>query len=254
MRMGIILSSILVFSSAISAPIKTMIGAECSMRIPQESYTIVEVEWIQSDGKAYINTGVIPNGFLPFSMRCILGTKFVATPFLGCAMYTSQSSHWFSQGKTLIYGFGMSNLDRRFTLKARVMNDHMVWNGTQNWGNEYFDGKMHTINVFHNNANTWDNSGVEVDGNQMPIGYLFSGSALQENYETIALFGIMCEGEAWYITDTSVGFKIQSIQIGGLDLVAVRVGNVGCMYDRLSGEFFENAGEGEFIIGPDKER
>ena len=147
----------------------------------------------------------------------------------------------------------MSNADRRFTIKARVMNDHMVWNGTPNLGNEYFDGEIHNINVFYNNANTWDNSGVEVDGNQMPIGYLFSGSALQENYEPIALFGIMCEGEAWYITDPSVGFKIQSIQIGGLDLVAVRVGNVGCMYYRLSGEFFENAGEGEFIIGPDKE-
>ena len=37
-----------------------------------------------------------------------------------------------------------------------------------------------------------------------------------------------------------------------LDFIPVRLGNIGYMYDRVSGEFFGNQGTGAFIIGPDK--
>ena len=36
-----------------------------------------------------------------------------------------------------------------------------------------------------------------------------------------------------------------------LDLVPVRVGDEGFMYDRVSGKLFGNAGTGRFILGPD---
>lgn len=35
------------------------------------------------------------------------------------------------------------------------------------------------------------------------------------------------------------------------DFIPVRVGNVGYMYDEVSGQLFGNAGTGEFILGPD---
>lgn len=35
------------------------------------------------------------------------------------------------------------------------------------------------------------------------------------------------------------------------DLIPVRVGNVGYMYDRVSGQLFGNSGTGEFGVGPD---
>ena len=34
-------------------------------------------------------------------------------------------------------------------------------------------------------------------------------------------------------------------------MVPVRVGQVGYMYDKVSGEFFENKGSGNFGLGPD---
>ena len=37
------------------------------------------------------------------------------------------------------------------------------------------------------------------------------------------------------------------------DLIPVRVGEIGYMYDRVSGELFGNMGTGEFILGPDVE-
>ena len=36
------------------------------------------------------------------------------------------------------------------------------------------------------------------------------------------------------------------------DLIPVRKGNVGYMYDKVSGQLFRNAGTGAFITGPDK--
>lgn len=36
------------------------------------------------------------------------------------------------------------------------------------------------------------------------------------------------------------------------DFIPIRKGNIGYMYDRVSGQLFGNAGTGEFIIGPDK--
>lgn len=36
------------------------------------------------------------------------------------------------------------------------------------------------------------------------------------------------------------------------DYIPVRVGQVGYMYDKVSGQLFGNAGTGEFILGPDK--
>lgn len=36
------------------------------------------------------------------------------------------------------------------------------------------------------------------------------------------------------------------------DLIPVRVGNIGYMYDKVSGKLFGNAGTGNFILGPDK--
>ena len=37
-----------------------------------------------------------------------------------------------------------------------------------------------------------------------------------------------------------------------VDLIPVRVGQTGYMYDRISGSFYGNAGTGSFTLGPDK--
>jgi hypothetical protein len=37
-----------------------------------------------------------------------------------------------------------------------------------------------------------------------------------------------------------------------IDFIPVRIGNVGYMYDKVSGKLFGNTGTGNFILGPDK--
>ena len=46
-------------------------------------------------------------------------------------------------------------------------------------------------------------------------------------------------------------YRAYEVDITILDLIPVRVGTVGYMYDRVSGELFGNAGTGAFVIGPD---
>jgi len=36
-----------------------------------------------------------------------------------------------------------------------------------------------------------------------------------------------------------------------MDLIPVRVGQVGYMYDKISNKLFGNSGTGSFILGPD---
>jgi hypothetical protein len=47
-------------------------------------------------------------------------------------------------------------------------------------------------------------------------------------------------------------FKIYSNNGLVRDLIPVRVGQVGYMYDKVSGQLFGNSGTGEFILGADK--
>lgn len=46
-------------------------------------------------------------------------------------------------------------------------------------------------------------------------------------------------------------FRIDKAGVTELDLIPVRVGAEGFMYDRVSGRLFGNAGTGRFIVGPD---
>ena len=46
-------------------------------------------------------------------------------------------------------------------------------------------------------------------------------------------------------------FRIDKAGMKVLDLIPVRIGDEGYMYDRISGNLFGNQGSGKFILGPD---
>ena len=53
--------------------------------------------------------------------------------------------------------------------------------------------------------------------------------------------------------NTFSAIRINNLKFGTLfDFIPVRKGTVGYFYDRMSGNLFGNAGKGEFVIGPDK--
>lgn len=59
-----------------------------------------------------------------------------------------------------------------------------------------------------------------------------------------------------YANRTGYPYRLSSCYINHngvriYDMIAVRIGTVGYMYDRVSGELFGNVGSGTFILGPD---
>ncbi|MCH5238353.1 MAG: hypothetical protein J1E95_11250 [Muribaculaceae bacterium] len=70
-----------------------------------------------------------------------------------------------------------------------------------------------------------------------------------ENYDPIRIFSSDSENLSF--------FKIFSVKISGedekeiIDLIPVRKGDEGFLYDRVSGKLFGNSGSGRFILGPD---
>ena len=83
-------------------------------------------------------------------------------------------------------------------------------------------------------ADTYNSSYVESDFNNN-IGIF--------NYEASSTTG-------WYAK--IYGEKIYLNEVLVRDFIPVRVGTIGYMYDKVSGQLFGNSGTGDFILGPDK--
>ena len=208
-----------------------------------------EVEWISSDGNAWIDTGIVPNGFVPFSMRCVLGSSWVQSVFFGCRDVDTGMMNV----NEITFFFGCPNNDRRFALKPRVNTSYYAWNKTAYAGNEYYDGNFHDIQcVESSESGSYNGYALYVDGSMVSLGVSASGKNSSNNMTSCALFAFKFGDSAVYVTNPSLGFKIQSLQLGGLDLIAVRKGQTGYLYDRALGTLLGNAGTGAFTIGPDR--
>lgn len=191
-----------------------------------------EVEYLESTGTQYIDTGVY-------------GTQDVIATFRACNLTNRRNTDW---------GFG-----------ARVawgMNMFCVYNGSDQsyryvfgWGNGQ-DTSAAISSVSSTTGAMVDfviSNRCSVDGHTLPK---WSYMHFSTPY-TLLMFAANLNGSIAYgmwrfsnvrITDESVLF---------FDSIPVRFTNElgqteGAMYDRVSGKLFRNQGSGSFLIGPDK--
>ena len=83
----------------------------------------------------------------------------------------------------------------------------------------------------------------------------FYGNSSRVSSGTLILFGCRRNGVFFTTTEFSGRIylaKMVSNHVSIFDFIPVRVGDVGYMYDRVSGQLFGNSGTGAFVIGPDK--
>lgn len=186
-----------------------------------------EVEWLRGDGMSYIDTGYIADentGYavdlscdgIDFSYEnCIIG---VIIPSHCITMrYSKSRADFYFRGHHFIYDVAISEFDsyKRNNISLNILGD----------GKALINGVL--VNSFSLDKRMSNSKSV----------FLFAG-----NYSSP--YGITMS-------------KIYSAKIYengeiALDLVPVRVGSVGFMYDRVSGQLFGNSNTGAFIIGPDK--
>ena len=108
--------------------------------------------------------------------------------------------------------------------------------------------------------NSWNTFKLQYDGNR-GITYNLNGYA-DSFAVSNTVYGVCSHPQRVYLdymentTQIEHGIKLKSLKckqegVEVIDFIPVRVGTVGYMYDRVSGQLFGNAGTGAFILGPD---
>lgn len=189
-------------------------------RLPYDA----EVEYLESTGSEYIDTGIIINdtcGFYCSFMglnrndKIVLGVKgnsgdsrWCLSGDLSPKVNLSWNTHFSSDGLGLrkIQTAKMNYLNDRIS----VLNDVRLQDITQKLDNSVAN---YNVCLF---AGHW-------------------GSAAVTLFSVVRIYF----------------FQITKGQDVIFDAFPVRVGQVGYMYDRVSGQLFGNAGTGDFVLGPD---
>lgn len=178
-----------------------------------------EIEYLQADGNAYIDLNYIP-----------LDGNIIRAE--------------------LVAGYGINNNQRKFLFSDSNsgVSHYCEINGSQKYGafNAYCspvlqNGVMYDVVIEIDNTNV--NYFLDYEG----ATYTYSATNANTMYRNLVLFRLTSVYKG-------VGHRIRSVKIYDnntlvFDMFSVRVGTVGYMYDRVSGQLFGNAGTGAFVLG-----
>lgn len=204
-----------------------MVGPTPPPPPPPKPYD-AEIEYIESNGQQFINTGILV-GEYPFKVELralvISGTR-------------SENDFFGSY-----YGPPDGN-ERKCIVCGHYNGTIHVWTGSR-WQPQSIDfGQWYDISLSLPSNQAAD---MVINENEYHTKII---SNITESPSTICLF---CDGEnhASYLIGRIASFKMIINNSLVLDMIPVRIGTVGMMYDRKSGTFFGNDGRGEFRCGPD---
>lgn len=181
---------------------------------------IVPIEYLEGTGTQWINTGFIPNQDTGIKAK---------------VAFTSTTRTW----ESVFYSRTTSDVDE-FTLQKNYTNGNIrALYGNQHTSHAEF-GPIRTTPLIVD----WDKNKIKVDKYSHTFTYkAFSGTQAMR-VPGVSAAGRISPGKVWYFTIYDNGILVR-------DLIPVRVGNIGYMYDKVSGQLFGNAGTGKFILGPD---
>lgn len=174
-----------------------------------------EVEYIAANGTQYINTGIVPTiGSTKVLFECQFTGNYNTTQIL--VGHAAGGGQWFGNTGSY-YGVGGSGQQK----SSVASSTRTPW-----------------ILDF--------SSSSRLDASCGRSAIYYSGSVTATN--TLKLF---CGNLNYYSTAKIFFCRIYNGQSLILDLIPVRVGTVGKFYDKVSGNFFANAGSGSFLYGSD---
>ena len=186
---------------------------------------VVQVEWLETSGTQYVDTGVVPGPGLDYSISFAFTSMSSYSYIMGA--WSSNNSNYYDlaeQSNTLIYaGLGT-------TQKAIANVPVGVFSTAEKRGLEiYIDG---------------------VKKNTFPAD-VQSGSISS----TILLFGVHRNyGPGYIVASQPLRVSKYSLTLNGTDIrkfLPVRVGTEGAMMDTLTRRIYRNAGTGAFTYGND---
>lgn len=202
----------------------------------------VEVEYLESTGTQWIDTGIRPmNGIGASISFMITGYNPNLDPisYLINGIIGAENDRW--SGATFWTGFYNDGL-------------YVIWSMVGD-GSSSSTAEVIQLGVIHSVGLNYKNSSlVQLNGKT----FATVSDAEKESCATIQsnifLFGVSANTG---VSDTVLGICriYEAVITNGSNVIAhyipVRKGDVGYMYDKVSGKLFGNAGAGEFVLGPD---
>lgn len=186
------------------------------------------VEYLRGTGTQYIDSGIECVGDLSVSFK---------------ARFSKDENKSFMGG---IYNYGTS-----------IFRHHLTaWDKSFYWlkNDNISEGSI----KFRYSLNTWytveidaSNGTYNINGTRGTFTPVSGSVTAHANY---GIFGRLSGNVATQIRTGNNDIAFVQLSKNGIllrDFIPVRVGQVGYMYDRVSGQLFGNAGTGAFIVGPD---
>ncbi len=192
-------------------------------RVPYDA----EIEYLESTGTQWIDTGYVPTHETEFNLRFSPNvlTDGSIKPVHGNAYSTKNYRSADQAPVTLWHSNGTNN---RFFYSPVMFSNWAV--------GETFDVRQGAAGLWINGSKIGEYSSLRTPPNE-PMWLFRYYNGVNEQFGKFKLF----YWKAW--------------QNGTLvrDFTPVRVGLTGYLYDRVSGQLYGNAGTGAFVLGPDKE-
>lgn len=204
-----------------------------------------EVEWLENDGSAWIDTGVSFAGDTLNNIDPVIISNFemltIASTSIQRCMYIGPSS---VNG----VGFCRASGSIRCCIKGTSTANAVPLASVDAFENLKIDFDTANGYAYRNDAVIGSlarstSSTKIIQGVTMPIfaAKFANGGVLTMNYPVANCIRV----KYFYVKNNKTG--------ASFDGIPVRVGSVGYFYDRISGQLFGNAAEdGAFIVGPDK--
>ena len=183
-----------------------------------------EIEFLESTGTQWIDTGI------KTLSSSTVEVEAAATVF-----------------KSNDIMFGSVGADASSLIRALIYNDGAKGNIISLQSGRYgvTNAFIAYDTAFHNYLIT--PTKAEVDGKY------FLATRSDNSLRNFLLFSFVTASGVKYGSHARISrCKIYHSDVLVLDLIPVRKGNIGYMYDRVSGQLLGNAGTGDFVIGPDK--
>lgn len=178
-----------------------------------------EIEYLESTGTQWIDTGIVVGG----------GNNIIAELKVMQTVDTDVISYYFIQPASRNGHFAAySNASNKYSCIYRTK-----WAASST----LTDRNIHILN--------YDNGKLYRDGTLLVTA---SSSTSVTPTNNLSLFSNRGSGNNKF---KLYYFKIMDNHVTVLDMIPVRVGQVGYMYDRVSKTLFGNAGTGSFVLGPD---
>lgn len=185
-----------------------------------------EVEYLQSDGNQYIDTGITPNANTGIYVKA--GNAYVSQAFIVGCRNDNNNTRWCIGRKDIgwYYGYGASVTNKNLTSSTNNIVELML---------NYLNDKYWL--AYGDSGN-----GAEIELSTLQFTPLYN----------IRLFGSSGISDSY----SRYSGKIYSVKISQdssiiMDLIPVRKDGVGYMYDKISKQLFGNSGTGSFTYGTD---